>query len=96
MKMQLRRSFHQHLLLIASMLVMIASCSAQQPDGPQSDAPPPVAPKPAQQPPVKKSSFLRERESASFSRTASPRTAPKPATPFIFKLPSRLPRTTAS
>jgi len=51
MKVQLRRWFRQNPLLIASMLAMVASCAAQQPDGPQSDAPPPVAPKPAQEQP---------------------------------------------
>jgi hypothetical protein len=43
----LRRTFRPNLSFLASILVLGASCAAQQPEGPQSDAPPPVAPKPA-------------------------------------------------
>src|SRR5437660_2306243 len=42
----LRQGFRPNLFL-ASILVVGASCAAQQPQGPQSDAPAPVAPKPA-------------------------------------------------
>ncbi len=40
--------------------------------------------------PAKKSSFLRVRKSASCSRTASPHTAPKPATRFVIPVGSYL------
>ena len=43
---ELPRRISQYLCLIASLLAMGASCSAQQPEGPQAAAPPPVAPKP--------------------------------------------------
>src|SRR5882757_7942703 len=42
----LRRVIRPSLLCGAVILVGCIVCSAQQPDGPQSDAPPPVAPKP--------------------------------------------------
>ncbi len=44
MKLQLRRGYCQNLWLIAGMLAFVATCAAQQPDGPQTAAPPPVAP----------------------------------------------------
>src|SRR5258708_18846329 len=48
MKEKVRRRFPQNLCqnlyLIASMLAVVASCAAQQPDGPQSGAPPAIAP----------------------------------------------------
>ncbi len=47
MRELLPRGIRQNLCLIAGMLVVGASCAAQQPDGPQADAPSPVAPKPA-------------------------------------------------
>src|SRR5713226_5503926 len=50
MRELLPRGIRQNLCLIAGMLVVGASCAAQQPDGPQSDAPAPVAPKPAAAP----------------------------------------------
>ncbi len=52
MKEHLRRGIRQYLCLIAALLAGAASCSAQQPEGPQADAPPPVAPKPAPAQPV--------------------------------------------
>jgi len=51
-KFQLHRAFRQNLCLIAGMLVVGASCAAQQPDGPQATAPPPVAPKPVPEQPA--------------------------------------------
>lgn len=50
MKTQLRRGICQNLFLIAGMLIAGATCTAQQPDGPQTGAPPPVAPKPVPAP----------------------------------------------
>src|SRR5712664_689228 len=49
-KEHLRRGIRQYLCLIAALLAGAASCSAQQPEGPQADAPPPVAPKPINAP----------------------------------------------
>jgi len=46
MSQRLRRVIRPSLLCSAVILVGCIVCSAQQPDGPQSDAPPPVAPKP--------------------------------------------------
>ena len=46
MKEQLPRRISPYLCLIAGLLAMVASCAAQQPEGPQAAAPPPVAPKP--------------------------------------------------
>ncbi len=46
MRELLRRTFRPNLFFLTSILVVGASCAAQQPEGPQSDAPPPVAPKP--------------------------------------------------
>ena len=46
MKEQLPRRISQYLCLIAGLLAASASCTAQQPQGPQTAAPPPVAPKP--------------------------------------------------
>jgi len=45
-----RRVMRPYLLCAATMLLTGISCSAQQPDGPQSDAPPAVAPKPVPAP----------------------------------------------
>ena len=47
MKFQLRRGYCRNSCLIAGMLVAVATCAAQQPDGPQTAAPPPVVPPPA-------------------------------------------------
>lgn len=47
MKAKSTRAIRQLLGLIAGMLIVAATCAAQQPEGPQSDAPAPVAPKPA-------------------------------------------------
>ena len=46
MKEQLPRRISQYLCLIAALLAVSASCTAQQPEGPQTAAPHPVAPKP--------------------------------------------------
>ena len=43
---ELPRRISEYLCLIAALLAMGASCTAQQPEGPQTAAPPPVAPKP--------------------------------------------------
>ena len=42
-----RRKIRHYGFLMATLLAVTFSTSAQQPDGPQSDPPPPVAPKPA-------------------------------------------------
>ena len=46
LRQNLCQNLCQNLFLIASMLAIVASCAAQQPDGPQSSAPPAVAPAP--------------------------------------------------
>ncbi len=43
---ELPRRISEYLCLIAALLAVSASCTAQQPEGPQTAAPPPVAPKP--------------------------------------------------
>ena len=50
MSQRLRRVMRVYLLCATTMLLTGISCSAQQPDGPQSDAPPAVAPKPVPAP----------------------------------------------
>jgi len=50
MHQRLRRVIRPYILCGTAMLVAGTSCSAQQPEGPQSDAPPPVAPKPVPAP----------------------------------------------
>src|SRR5260370_561488 len=45
-KKQLRPGIRQYLCFIFVLLAVAASCTAQQPEGPQADAPPPVPPKP--------------------------------------------------
>ena len=47
MKFQLRRGYRRSSCLMAGLLAAVATCAAQQPDGPQTAAPPPVAPTPA-------------------------------------------------
>src|SRR5207237_10640674 len=50
MRQRLRRMIRPYVLFGTATLVAGISCSAQQPEGPQSDAPPPVAPKPVPAP----------------------------------------------
>ncbi len=50
MSQRQRRVMRPYLLCATTMLLTGISCSAQQPDGPQSDAPPAVAPKPVPAP----------------------------------------------
>jgi hypothetical protein len=51
MREQLRREIWRCVSLIAALLAASASCSAQQPEGPQTGAPPPVAPARKPEPP---------------------------------------------
>jgi hypothetical protein len=48
---RLRRGIRQYSFLTAALLVVSASCAAQQPEGPQSGVPPPIAPAPKPAPP---------------------------------------------